>query len=65
MHLDTGRCLDYGFRLISIDLYVHRHGLVFDLGSAGQSDCPLHFHAMLSIAKWYVELTVGKEDPDE
>ena len=64
MRVEAGRCIDFGFRLLSIDLYFHRHGFIHSKGFAGSGDCPLHFHILLSFACWYVELSVGKEDPD-
>lgn len=64
MRIEIGRCIDYGFRLISLDLYFHRHGFIVNKGFAGKGDRPMHFHFMLSFAWWYAELSIGKEDPD-
>ena len=65
MRFQAGRCIDYGFRLISVDFYFHRHGFIKPKGFAGSGDCPLHFHVMLSFAWWYVELCIGREDPED
>lgn len=27
--------------------------------------CPWHFHFIIDLFAWYVQFTVGKEDPDE
>ncbi|MFA5376822.1 MAG: hypothetical protein WC455_13820 [Dehalococcoidia bacterium] len=56
--------IDNGFHL-GADICIHRHGFTRKGGIAGKGDCPAHFHFSLYIAWWYVELSIGKEDPDD
>lgn len=63
---------DNGFH-IGFEIGIHRHGWTVAGGIAGKMHykdddlppCPIHFHITLDFAYWYVELTVGKDDPED
>lgn len=56
--------IDNGFHL-GFEIYLHRHGVVYQGGIAGRGETPIHFHLMITFAFWYFELTIGKEDSEE
>ena len=63
---------DNGLHL-GVTMALHRHGFTYRGGIVGRmhpavSDlppCPIHFHLLLDFLYWYVEFTIGKQDPDD